>query len=56
MNERDTIIKIQDAYPVSEGTTPLQCTKEQQRAFNLIGKLLLHAHRKGKRRNGRWVK
>jgi len=55
MNERAIIAKIKERHPVANGSLPRDVTKPQQHAFNLIGKLLKHAHKKGKRLKGRWI-
>lgn len=55
MNERAAIDRIRVAYRIPEGSRPHQITPEQLRGCYLMGRLLLHAHRRGKRRMGRWV-
>jgi hypothetical protein len=55
MNERSTIAAINSAHPIQEGSKPHQITAAQQRACVIVGKLLLHAHKRKKRRAGRWV-
>jgi hypothetical protein len=55
MNEHTTIAKLHAAYPIREGSTPLEITPQQQRAANILGKLLNHAHKRGKRKAGKWI-
>jgi hypothetical protein len=54
MNEKMTIERIHQRHAIAPGSRPWQITESQQRAVNLIGKLLLHAHWKGRRFNGAW--
>lgn len=55
MNERKAIERLKAHYPVKEGSKPSEITEIQQRAVMLIGRLLIHAHRRKKRLKGRWV-
>jgi len=57
MNERRAIQAINSTprYKVAEGSRPCEITPDQQRAALIVGRLLLHAHKRGKRRKGRWT-
>lgn len=55
MNERKLIQDLQASYPIREGSTPREITPDQQRVANIIGKLLNHAHKRGKRKAGKWL-
>lgn len=57
MNERRAIEAINGhpLYQVAVGSRPCEITPEQQRAAQIVGRLLLHAHKRRKRRKGRWV-
>lgn len=55
MNERKIIHDLKASYPIREGSTPRAITRDQQRAANIIGKLLNHAHKRGKRKAGKWL-
>ena len=55
MNERALIEAVKRAHPIAEGSQPSAMTAKQQHACYVVGKLLIHAHRKGKRKMGRWV-
>lgn len=55
MNERASINALRAAYPIREGSTPREITPQQQRAANILGKLLNHAHKRGKRKAGKWL-
>lgn len=55
MNERATIEALRAAYPIMDGSTPRDITPQQQRAANILGKLLNHAHKRGKRKAGKWI-
>lgn len=57
MNERAIIasLKSNQLYRTVEGSFIRDITDMQQRAANLVGRLLVHAHKKGKRKKGRWI-
>lgn len=57
MNERRAIEAINGhpLYRVAVGARPSEITPEQQRAAQIVGRLLLHAHKRRKRRKGKWV-
>lgn len=57
MNERRAIeaINLHPLYRVQVGAHPGEITPQQQKAAMTVGRLLLHAHRRGKRRQGKWV-
>lgn len=56
MNERILIqsINASQRYKVPVGSKPGDITKEQQKAAMVVGRLLIHAHRRGKKRKGKW--
>ena len=55
MNERATIAKIKMWHSIPEGSKPIQATEKQLRTARIIGRLLLHAHKRGKRLKGKWL-
>ncbi len=55
MNERAAIDALRAAYPIREGSTPREITPPQQRVANILGKLLNHAHKRKKRKAGKWI-
>ena len=55
MDERKLIAALNEKYPIREGSKPKDLTPLQQRAANLAGNLLIHAHKRGKRKKGRWL-
>jgi len=55
MNERKLIESLKASHPIREGSAPREITPDQQRAANAIGKLLNHAHKRGKRKAGKWL-
>lgn len=57
MNERRAIESMKDNphYRATVGSAPSQITPSQQRAANLIGRLLIHAKKRGKRKNFSWI-
>lgn len=57
MNERRAIeaINLHPLYRVQVGAKPGEITPQQQKAAQTVGRLLLHAHKRRKRRKGKWV-
>lgn len=56
MNERRAIeaINLHPLYRVEVGSKPKDITPAQQKAAMTVGSLLLHAHKRKKRRQGKW--
>lgn len=55
MNCRAAITRINAKHRVAEGSTPREIMFTQQKAANLVGKLMHHAVSKGQRHKGKWI-
>lgn len=55
MNEQRIIAALKKKDTIKTGSKPSEMTPYQQRLANVIGKLLVHAHKRGKRKNNKWI-